>query len=857
MAVLRFDLALRLFTFTFVVLAIPYFLSFSEEFRGNVQFYGELLLYALVMFAFQHQLNLVESKNEKRFWNYLTIAFASWLLARCAVVLLPKMLENPMRYIWVDVIYLIYYLFFFLAAELRPDVNQEETSDRNAQKIKLLGFIAFLTTLLTYFILIPSDFAPQTYEAFLPSYYLFLALDLVVLVRFFELKRCSKSVKWGTIYGLIALGSVQFFLLDLIDWCIYAGIAKDTWGTKMDLVWGLPLVTIVIAARLYHHGRGAAEIEVHRKSVVPKSPLILLTFLLLFIHFPVSYFDLFGAASRRAHEVAIFFGFVALGSLAILEDSLLRKRTATLEIQRRNAQKREEEKRTALMESEERFKQAVSVIPFGLFMFDKNLRLLEFNHPCEEIFGYSKDEFMGKSIEELTHPEDFNKETVMLQKLLQDKIQQYRFIKRCLTKDEQIVWANIAGTSVRDENRNFLYGLCVIEDITEQKQIQEQLAQSQRMEAIGILAGGVAHDFNNLLTVILCNVELLNLQIEAGSKLKKPADAIEKAAMHAASMTRQLLAFSRKQFLAAQIIDLNAIVADMEEMIRRLIGENIELKAALGKDVGRVMVDPGQISQVIMNIILNARDAIQDTGRILIKTSNEYLNAAHLEKLNETLAPGAYTRLSISDTGCGMDAKTMERIFEPFFTTKGKERGTGLGLSTSYGIVRQSGGFIRASSKPGKGTTFDIYLPSTEQKVTGKELKHASKETRSGSETILLAEDEDAIRTLARTVLTRAGYRVIEAKDGLEAIEICEHERDPFHLIVTDVVMPRMSGPKAVERIMQIHPGIKVIFTSGYADDATLRHGVSGRSGNFLAKPFKVETLLQKVREVLDENETV
>ena len=268
------------------------------------------------------------------------------------------------------------------------------------------------------------------------------------------------------------------------------------------------------------------------------------------------------------------------------------------------------------------------------------------------------------------------------------------------------------------------------------------------------------------------------------------------------------------------------------------------------------MADPGQISQVIMNIILNARDAIQDTGTVLIETSNEHLDATLLESQQETLSPGPYVRLSISDTGCGMDAKTLERIFEPFFTTKGKERGTGLGLSTSYGIVRQSGGYIRIKSKPEKGSTFDIYLPRTEESITEKEAKHATKDAHSGSETILLAEDEDAIRTLARTVLTGAGYRVIEAKDGLEAIEICEYKNEPFHLIVTDVVMPRMSGPKAVERIMQLYPGIKVIFTSGYADDATLRHGMSGRTENFLAKPFKVETLLQKVRDVLDEKES-
>ena len=402
--------------------------------RGNAQYYGELLLYTLVLFAFQYQLNLVEKRSERKFWNYLTLAFASWLAARCAIVLVPETLENEMRYIWVDVVYLIYYLFLFLAAEIKPDLQQEQGSDPPSEKIKLLGFIAFLTTLLTCFILIPSDLAPQDYEVLLPSHYLYVALDLVVLLRFFELRRISRSHKWRTIYGLIALSTLQFLLLDIMEWFIYAGIMQDPWGAKMDLIWGLPLATIVLAARIRHLPLSTVEIEAHRRSVVPKSPLVLLTFLLLAIHFLVSYFDVFGAAAKRAQEVAIFFGFIGLGTLAILEDSRLRKRAELLELERKNAEKRE-------------------------------------------------------------------------------------------------------------------------------VQIQEQLAQSQRMEAIGLLAGGVAHDFNNLLTVILCNVELLNLQIEPGAGLKKPAEAIEKAALHAASLTRQLLAFSRKQFLSAQIIDLNFIVA--------------------------------------------------------------------------------------------------------------------------------------------------------------------------------------------------------------------------------------------------------------------------------------------------------
>jgi len=381
--------------------------------------------------------------------------------------------------------------------------------------------------------------------------------------------------------------------------------------------------------------------------------------------------------------------------------------------------------------------------------------------------------------------------------------------------------------------------------------LEEQLRQAHKMEAIGRLAGGIAHDFNNLLTVINGYSELVLNSLGANLHARKNVEQIKKAGRRAATLTRQLLAFSRRQVLQLRVLDLNAVVTNFEAMLQPLIGEDILLEAVLQPGLGLVKVDPGQIEQIILNLTVNARDAMPEGGKLTIETANVELDEAYARR-HVSVRPGPYVMLAISDTGCGMDAETQARIFEPFFTTKEHGKGTGLGLATVYGIVKQSGGNIWVYSEPGKGTTFKIYLPRVEGVAEGSEPAHPRSSILRGSETILLVEDEDMVRSLAREILEAHGYAVSEARDSTEALRVCHTHSGSIHLLVTDVVMPGMSGRELAARLGTIHPETKVLYMSGYTDDAVVRHGVLNAGLAFLQKPFTANAFLCKVREVLD-----
>jgi two-component system, cell cycle sensor histidine kinase and response regulator CckA len=387
-------------------------------------------------------------------------------------------------------------------------------------------------------------------------------------------------------------------------------------------------------------------------------------------------------------------------------------------------------------------------------------------------------------------------------------------------------------------------------DVTDRRHLADQLRQSQKMQAVGQLAGGVAHDFNNLLMVVKGHAEILLDRIAAGSPLRNSVEQVDKAADRAASLTRQLLAFSRMQVLQARVLDLNEVVSGMTKMFSRVIGENIDLTFVPGAKLGRVKADPGQIEQVLLNLVVNARDAMADGGRLTIETSNVQLDRDYCAK-HHNIAPGPWVMLTVSDTGCGMDAQTQTRIFEPFFTTKPKGKGTGLGLATVYGVVKQSGGFIYVYSEVGHGTTFKVYLPKVTAEVE-KETAEKVAAPQSGNETVLFVEDEESVRELVRDYLTAAGYRLLEACDGVQALEVAEAHGGPIDILVTDVVMPRLSGRELASRLTSERPNIKVLFISGYTDDSIFRHGVLEGGVAYLQKPFNLKSIAQKIREVLD-----
>ena len=386
----------------------------------------------------------------------------------------------------------------------------------------------------------------------------------------------------------------------------------------------------------------------------------------------------------------------------------------------------------------------------------------------------------------------------------------------------------------------------------EKKKLEAQLRQAQKMEAVGTLAGGVAHDFNNLLTAIICNTQLVLMDAGKDESLRKKIEEIEKAGEKAASLTRQLLAFSRKQMIKPEVLDLNEEINETEKMLKRTIGEDIEFQTVLEPELWKVYADFGQIDQVIVNMVVNARDAMPQGGKLIIETANADLDKNYFREHAIEEAPGPYVILAVSDTGSGMDKETQKHIFEPFFTTKEVGKGSGLGLSTVYGIVKQNNGFIWVYSEPGQGTTFKVYLPKVKGVAEPEEKEQTPVDDVSGSETVLIVEDDDGLRKLAQEVLQSYGYRILAAENGEEALMVGKEHEGPIHLLLTDVVMPKMGGKEAADRLQPLYPQMKVIYMSGYTDNAIIHHGVLAPGLNFFQKPFSAEGLARKVREVLD-----
>ena len=478
----------------------------------------------------------------------------------------------------------------------------------------------------------------------------------------------------------------------------------------------------------------------------------------------------------------------------------------------------------------------------------------------KRLTGYPAEEFLQGNTrwKEVIHPDDLQPLKMDIRKAVEERRQFLRAEYRIVHREGGWRWL--------EDRRQFGYGpdgsLETVDglllDITDSKQVEaalktseEQFLQSQKMEAVGRLAGGVAHDFNNLLTAIRGYSDLLLQRIGDNSPYRREVEEIHKAGERASALTRQLLAFSRKQVLQPRVLDLNGVVAEMEEMLRRMIDENIDLITVLRPGLWNVLVDRGQIEQVVMNLVVNARDAIERNGKITIETGNVVLDDQYVHR-HSVVTAGAYAMLAVSDTGSGMDQDTKARLFEPFFTTKEKGKGTGLGLSTVYGIVKQSNGFIWVYSEIRRGSTFKIYLPRHESRDPEERAEEGSSMSPKGHETILLVEDEELVRVLARDVLRGHGYTVLEARDGADAMGVAVSHRGPIHLLVTDVVMPNMGGQEVAASLAPLLREMKVLFISGYSDEAIVRHGILSPGTRFLQKPFRLDALLRKVREVLD-----
>jgi len=486
--------------------------------------------------------------------------------------------------------------------------------------------------------------------------------------------------------------------------------------------------------------------------------------------------------------------------------------------------------------------------PLPMWVFDREtLRFLEANHAAVAHYGYSREEFLGMTVADIRPPEDVPR--------LKDSVARARGLAssghwRHRLKDGRLIDVEVASHTISYGGREAV--LSVLQDITQRKQLEEQLRQSAKMEAVGMLAGGIAHDFNNLLTIINGYSHILLNALPKADPNRSAVEQIMKAGERAATLTRQLLSHSRRQVLQPKLLNLNQLLTGMEAMLRRLIGEDIELRFAAGRDIGQVHADPGQIEQVVMNLAVNARDAMPGGGMLTIETRNVELDDSH-RFAHAAMRPGKYVALVVGDNGSGMDAETLAHLFEPFFTTKGQGQGTGLGMTTVSSIAKQSGGGVEVSSEPGRGTSVTVYLPRIDQPAVAEPEAPAAKAAR-GSETILLVEDEEQVRHLVRDTLQREGYKVLGAPSAADARRIASAHKGPIHLLIADMVMPKEGGRELAASLAPPRPAMKVLFMSGYTDQAIVASGLPAGESGFIQKPFTPAALSSKVREILETN---
>jgi PAS domain S-box-containing protein len=508
---------------------------------------------------------------------------------------------------------------------------------------------------------------------------------------------------------------------------------------------------------------------------------------------------------------------------------------------------RRKQSENALRDSERRYRSLVEAARDVIVTLSAEGRITSLNPAFEAVTGWSRDEWLGQSFEPLVHPQDLPMVLQMFQQTLIGKLNP-AYEARIRSRSDKYLVGEITATPQIEAGR-VVGALAFVRDVTRRKELEEQLAQTQRMELIGRFAGGIAHDFNNLLTAIIGFSELVMSDLSPDSALRPDLEEIKKTGERASALTKQLLAFSRKQVLQPRLLYLNDVVQKMLGLLQGSEAENIALTTRLSAVLGWIKIDPVQIEQVILNLVVNARDAMPEGGTITLVTDNVNLDGAHAQE-HIGARPGAYVMLQVIDTGLGIDAYIRPHIFEPFFTTK-KGKGTGLGLATVLGIVQQSGGHITVSSERGKGSTFSVYFPRVNEAVAPVKPRPAFTEVLEGTETILLVDEEKAIRELARRTLKTKGYAVLEASNGLHALAICDRN-DSIDLVITELVMPDMNGLQLADRLKAMRPEKKVLYMSGYIDSSVAEDGILGENAAFLSKPFTALDLARKVREVLD-----
>jgi PAS domain S-box-containing protein len=535
-------------------------------------------------------------------------------------------------------------------------------------------------------------------------------------------------------------------------------------------------------------------------------------------------------------------------SRALMDAAAGREKAEAIKTEAEKAMQHQE---SLLRESEHKFRMIIENSRDIIYTLDADGHILFISPAIRYLLGYEPSALVGRHFQAIIHPDDASACMQAMRRIIETGTQSPGFEYRALHVNGEYRWHTSSGGAVHDAAGNLIHFQGVARDITERRKLEEQLRQSQKMESVGRLAGGVAHDYNNMLSVILGYTEMALSRTAADDPLHADLEEILHASRRSADITRQLLAFARRQTIAPEVLDLNADVEKLLKMLRRLIGEDIDLAWLPGASLWTVRMDPSQLNQILANLCVNARDAIADVGKITIETRNTSFDEAYCAN-HPGFLPGDFVQLAVSDNGSGMDKETLSHLFEPFFTTKGVGRGTGLGLATVYGIVKQNDGFINVYSEPAKGSSFRIYLPRHAGQVAAESKANAGASPKGRGETVLVVEDEAAILKLTQKILERLGYRVLTAGAPAAAIALAGEPGTHLHLLITDVVMPGMNGRELADRLRQLYPGLNCLFMSGYTADAIAHHGVLDQGVLFIQKPFSTSDLARKARQALD-----
>ena len=773
----------------------------------------------------------------RRFWRLMGIAFALYSAGQVIATYYDSVLHASLLEWWPSDVLFLYHVAPMAMALFLADDSAESRVYRWQRWLDFIQIGIVSLSAYFFFLYVPlgTTQQPETINAL--YWWVFTWRNFILAFTFVLRALLTKSRLVKSLFGRMAVFLVLFGIGDSVF------VYLQTWhglqfGTWYELLWTIPRTLMVWLATTWVAPK---EPEPALKEGASES-LLLAQF--AHIAFPLLVLAMATSAVGQQLKLAVVAVLASFGCSSLRLLLSQRTQSELLSQQKRSAE--------SLRAAEAKFRGLLESAPDPMVVVNREGRIVLVNAQAEETFGYRREDLLGQPMD------------ILVPKRLQAECLEYRtrFLR---APQKSPMGATLEIHGLRRDGNEFpveiklslleteegLWGCAAIRDLTERRKLEQQFRQAQKMESIGTLAGGIAHDFNNLLTVILSYGSSLTEELPKNSKHRRSAEQVYSAAERGAALTSQMLAFSRKQVFQLRVVNLNDIVRNLLKMLQRIIGEHIEIKMTLAEDLVRVRADAGQLEQVLMNLSVNARDAMPQGGRLTLETRNVELDEdfvrAHIGS-----AAGPHTLLAVSDTGMGMDAETQARIFEPFFTTKGPGHGTGLGLAMVYGVVKQSGGYIAVHSQVGQGTTFQIYLPQVAEKAETSESKKPQRDRKQGSETVLLVEDDAAVRELVDSMLTAQGYNVLVSRDPQDVETICERHAGRIHLLLTDMVLPGMSGREIAKRVGSLRPDVKVLFMSGYTDDALAHsHGFEEPLA-FLQKPFSSVTLATKIREVLD-----